>query len=149
VSQPNLISGPLRSATNRTRPLLSAKASGAAEERLSSLRDELAQQLDQMADATAGGSIDDDTLAAAMERLSGTLTVVAESGQVTRASDAVEDYLASLGAASALRAQRPRVLGSIASRSASPSRVKPSAVTAMQMPGRNASHGAIASSACA
>ena len=45
--------------------------------------------------------------------------------------------------------QRALVLGSIDSRSASPKRVKPSAVTAMQMPGRNASHGAIESSACA
>ena len=45
--------------------------------------------------------------------------------------------------------QRARVRGSIASRSDSPSSVKPSAVTAMQIPGRNASQGAIASSACA
>ena len=44
---------------------------------------------------------------------------------------------------------RARVRGSIASRSASPSSVKPSAVIVMQMPGRNASHGAMASSACA
>ncbi|MDJ1115516.1 FUSC family protein [Microbacterium dauci] len=51
---------------------------GRAEERLSSLRDELAEQLGQMADATAGGTIDDESLAAAMERLSGTLAVVTE-----------------------------------------------------------------------
>ena len=48
-----------------------------------------------------------------------------------------------------MRIRRARVRGSIASRSASPKSVKPSAVMVMQMPGKNASHGATASSSCA